>query len=266
MQIRMAVNQVQNQVSRDQYRAVLKSAQETTAAVETHRQAEEMRREAEDQEDEREESLAQTQSVYEIEEGTDDDEAMPEQPQKKMRARSVAASIAAASGFPPLAQAQSPYVLEPAPSVTGMSKPGSTTGPATPPLSFSPGPDFVPDWDGADASENPEDLLPVGSVLAQAQGETSYGLSDRTNLPNRSVLNFENGRFVLGSVAAAKAAIEDLCVLRLPYLVAKDAREVETMLTRDEVKAIIAQVCKSMRAEEDNKQQSEDRNAYTERL
>ena len=67
-------------------------------------------------------------------------------------------------------------------------------------------------------------------------------------------------------MAAAKAAIDDHCVLRLPYLVAKDAREVETMLARDEVKAIIAKVCKSMRAEEDNKQQSEDRNAYTERL
>ena len=37
-------------------------------------------------------------------------------------------------------------------------------------------------------------------------------------------------------------------------------------LLNDRKKAIIAQVCKSMRAEEDNKQQSEDRNAYTERL
>ena len=83
-------------------------------------------------------------------------------------------------------------------------------------------------------------------------------LGERTNLPNRSIIDFQRGRIVLASVEGTRQAIEDILVLKLPHLQDIGARTVQTYLNKEKVKMILGDMKWAWHAESGTQNYAED--------
>ena len=240
------------------YRAAISVASDSNKALEKQRKEAEERQKQADEEAEWQEALAETQShgkgkrTQHVVVGDDQPPAKKNKGQGKSDEFAqpvVDADSDLHDQSSTLAETQSP---QPVLSQSSLQQP-----PLPPPVvAEEPDP---PDWGDDDdqqvqqEEESPDTLLvqalhsPQTSTLAQTQ--SSLQLRERTNVPNRQVLDFNGSQYVMGGTSQMETAIAELLVLRLPYLAETQATVVETPLRKQDVKKIIADLEWVMRLE-----------------